>query len=114
MVIRTRNELIEFIEDNAPTKAILRAVLNYNENLGGFIRSGVSNSKGWIVTVLSKFGRQWLLAIHPLKSGISGYKIWILFGEVPWKYWEGDKSENPLYQGDYPEIYKELRNEKKI
>lgn len=110
MVIRTRNDLIKFLEDNAPTGAILRATLNHNENLGGFWKLPVNKIGGWIVRVTSKFNKQWLLAIHPDERTISGYKIWII-SSIPWKYWEGDYSKNPLYQGDNPKKYKELRDE---
>jgi len=109
MRIRTRNDLIKFIEDNAPTKSILRAVLNHNENLGGFYRLPVNRTGGWIVRVTSKFNKQWLLAINFDDRTYSRYKVWII-AAIPWKYWDGDSSENPLYQGDYPEKYKEKRN----
>lgn len=113
MRIRTRNNLIEFIENNAPTKSIFRAVLNHNENLGGFRRFDWQLGGGWIVRVTSKHNRQWLLAIHFNENTFSGYLIWVI-SKVPWQYWEGDKSENPLYQGDDPITYKYLRDKEMI
>ncbi|KKN77448.1 hypothetical protein LCGC14_0360070 [marine sediment metagenome] len=110
MRIHTRNDLIKFIEDNAPFTGVLRAALNHNENLGGFSRLSINHGSGWIVRLTSKFNRQWLIGVAPDKTLASKYRIWILFNSVPWKFWEGDKSENLLYRGDRPEEYKLLRN----
>ena len=110
MRIRTRNDLIKFIEDNAPLTGMLRAVLlGHNENLGGFSRLSIGHGGGWIVRLSSKFNRQWLIVVEPDKTLASKYRIWVLFDEVPWKFWEGAESENPLYSGDNPEEYKLLK-----
>ncbi len=110
MRIHTRNYLIKFIEDNAPFTSILRAALYYNENLGSFSKLPVCNGGGWIVRLISKFNKQWLIAIAPDETIASKYRIWILFNGVPWKFWNGDRSKNPLYYGDDPEEYKLLRD----
>ena len=109
MRIRTRNDLIKFIEDNAPFTMILRAALIHNENLGGFSRLSINHGSGWIVRLTSKFNRQWLIGVAPDKTLTSKYRIWILSNVVPWEFWEGDKSKNPLYRGDHPKEYKLLR-----
>ena len=116
MHIRTRNDLIKFIEDNAPLTGILRATLNHNENLGGFSRLSVNHGGGWIVKLTAKHGKQWLIAVEPDKTLASKYRIWVLFNGVPWKFWQGDELKNPhklkfhLYRGDHPEKYKLLRD----
>lgn len=110
MRIHTRNDLIKFIEDNAPFTGVLRAALNHNENLGGFSNLSVNHGGGWIVRLTSKFKKQWLIAVEPDKTVASKYRIWVLFSGVPWKFWRGDKSKNKLYHGDHPEKYKSLRD----
>jgi len=113
MEIRTRNDLIKWLEDNATCPAIKRALIyGSNENLGGFGKI-IGNAPGWIVKVTGK-KQEWIVGIFPntnlllIKSDIT-YSCYIL-NKVPWRCWEGDKSKNSLYQGDYPERYKELRN----
>jgi len=112
MHIRTRNNLIKFLEENTSGR-YLRALQNHNENLGAFEQVLSSIDPGWIVRVTSKRGDIYYLAITLwVKSKIfPGYRICIL-KKIPWKRWVGDKSENSLYRGDFPEKYKELRNAK--
>lgn len=106
MRIRTRDNLIEFLEENAFGR-YLRALQNYNENLGAFSRIFNSHAPGWIVKVTSKYGDIYYLAAIK-ESFCSVFAV--LYKQISWKYWIGDKSENPLYQGDYPEKYKLLRD----
>lgn len=109
MVIRTRDNLIEFLENNTSGR-YLRALQNCNENLGGFSQILGCNAPGWIVQATSKHGDTYYIAIYCY--GHSCYLLAILFNGPSWKYWIGDQSKNPLYQGDNPEKYKELRNAK--
>lgn len=104
--IKTRNHLIKFLEDNAPTRTIFRALLNHNENLGGFSRIFSPGSPGWIVEVITKFNNVWHIAV--IKDQITDMLYVYIIKNVPWKFWIGDQSKNPLYCGDYPEKYKEL------
>lgn len=109
MRIRTRNDLIKFIEDNIPTSGLLRALLHYNENLGGFSKLPVGQSSGWIVKVVTPLTRREnYIVVQPLRTKL-GYKIWILLAPVPWEYYDGDSSKNELYQGDQPEIYRRIK-----
>jgi len=110
MHIRTRDNLIEYLEENTSGR-YLRALQNHNENLGAFeqVLSGID--PGWIVKVTSKYGNIYYLGIT-LSKIFPGCRTCIL-KEVPWKYWIGGQSKNPLYQGDDPEKYKELRNVRK-
>ena len=114
MHITTRNDLIKWLEDNAPYPAIRRAlVYGTNENLGGF-SNVIFNSPGWIVKVRGRV-QEWLIAVadaYYVNKRLPLNFVAYVIKEVPWKHWEGDKSENPLYQGDYPDKYKEKRDEK--
>jgi len=108
MQIRTRNNLLEWLERNAPYPCIKRALLEGKvEVLGGFKQVPPSVRPGWIVKITSKFNRIWYVAvkIQPQEK----YKTYVL-EKVPWKFWIGDESNNPLYQGDLSEKYKRLKN----
>lgn len=103
--IESRNDLIKWLEDNAPRPCIKRALVHgTNENLGGF-------GYGWIVRIWGK-KQEWFVVVCPDRRFKSEYVTWTI-EKIPWTFWEGDKSENPLYQGDFPEKYEELRNEKR-
>ena len=106
MRIKTRDNLIEFLEENASGR-YLRALQNHNENLGAFSQICSDDTAGWIVQVTSKYGNIYHLAAFEKHFD---YLVVVLNRKIPWKYWVGDKSKNPLYQGDNPEKYKELRN----
>lgn len=110
MHIRTRNDLIGWLENNAPRRAIARAMQEGQvEVYGGFKRIPCTPCRdGWIVRVTSKFDFTWIVAIKPQLW--EGYRAYILLDDVPWEFWIGDESENKLYRGDKPLQYKELRD----
>jgi len=75
------------------------------EFLGGF---SSDYSYGWMIKVTSKFNKVYYIYIRfKLNSEI---RLSVL-NQIDWKLWDGNKSDNPLYQGDNPEQYKELKNE---
>ncbi len=107
MHIRTRDNLIEFLENNLPTNGVhLRALLNHNENLGGFSQIFSLTNSGWIVKIKSKYGNIYYVAVIDKYFNYAA----VLLGDPPWEHWIGDQSGNPLYLGDKPEEYKMLRN----
>lgn len=109
MVIRTRNDLLYWLTNNAPSRAIKRTVIEMGvENLGGFERIPPFGFQGWIVKVISKFKSTWHVAVVVTKH--SHVYAAYLIPECPWKFWVGDTSNNPLYRGDHPEYYKLLRD----
>lgn len=109
MHIRTRNNLIEWLEINAPLRAIARAVQEGQvENLGTFEQVVPGSRPGWIVKVASRFNKIWYVAVQV--SG-HGFKAKVI-DTVPWKFWIGEFADNKLYQGDKPLQYKELRDAK--
>ncbi len=100
--IRNRNDLIKYVTDNAPYKAIERALLEGEvENYGAFVhilyRKGLV---GWIVKVTSKAGKTWLLAVPAANRPIG------VISEVCWQHWTGGGMTGILYTGDNPEIYR--------
>lgn len=108
MHIRTRNDLIDWLENHAPRPAIARAMQEGQiENFGAFEKIPPSFNPGWIVRVTSKFNTTWYIAIQedfPHRGFITR-----ILDKVPWKNWIGEFAKNKLYQGDDPRIYKELR-----
>lgn len=108
MEIRTRNDLIAWLEDNAPYPRIKRALVEgTNENLGGFSRA-LPYTAGWIVKIKGK-KKEWIVVIVAGTCLGDRYMPYII-NKVPWNWWEGDKSKNLLYQGDNPEEYRRLRD----
>ncbi len=111
MRIRTRNDLIKFIEDHPPSPGVSRALRHYNENLGGFWKLPVRQMGGWIVRVITPL----TLTVHhvvvqPDDRTKLGYRIWLLLDPIPWQYYDGDSSKNSLYTGDLPALFKRKRD----
>lgn len=105
--IQTTNNLIQFAESDLPKEYVsVRRAFHTGtvENLGAF--EHVYGSRGWILKIISKHNSVYYVAIMVYYFG---YRT-ALINEPPWKYWEGDKSDNKLYQGDNPLLYKELRD----
>ncbi len=114
MRIRTRNDLIKFIEDHPPSPGILRALMYRNDNLGGFRKLPVGQTGGWIVDVTTPIKQNHhRIVVQPDDRTTPGYRIWILLDPIPWEHYNGDQSKNELYQGDYPERFKELKENAK-
>lgn len=107
--IRTRNDLICWLENNAPRKAIARAVQEGQvENLGAFEGVAPGFRPGWIVKVASRFKKVWYVAVILKDSCLYGA---LILDAVYWVLWCGDQSDNKLYQGDNPLLYEKLRDE---
>ncbi len=110
MHIRTRNELIGWLEDNYPGRTARAVQEGHTENLGLFERIPPNNKPGWIIRLTSKFGTTWYAVIQQGKATKPGtFIVWARTG-VPWKYWMGDTCNSLLHQGDNPEEYKEMRD----
>ncbi len=108
MHIRNRNELIEYLESHAPSKAIARALQEGRvENLGAFNQILLDFNRGFIVKVISRFKKTWYVAIY---ASFLEWKVQII-DTVPWNEWIGGFAANKLYQGDNPKQYEEKRNE---
>lgn len=110
MHIRTREDLINWLEDNAGWPSIRRAMLEGTcENFGLF----TIGTGRIIVKITSKFKKVWYIQIAEIKlSALHTYGT-IIIEKVPWYNWAGGQPGNKLYQGDNPKLYKELKNEDK-
>ena len=99
MIPHNRTTLLEWLEDNAPTPSLKRA-LNSGlpiAVLGGFDPLPDSNKPGFIVRAVSKTGRVYHVAItFPRFGDNNAYMI----NYIDWKTYTG--GDHPLYAGDMP------------
>lgn len=105
--LTTTNDLIQFAESKLSKGyvSIARAFhTGHVENLGAFRH--IAGGSGWVLKITTKFKSIYYIAIIVYYLS---YRV-VLLNEPPWKYWEGDKSNNKMYQGDKPLLYKELRD----
>lgn len=101
----TRNDLLEFLEEHAPYRAICRAIAEGEAELYGYFEGSAFMPEGWVVRIKSRFGKEWLVSVH-LDNYRHKYYVTIIHSVI-WCYWRGGKSE--LFQGDHPERYQKLR-----
>jgi len=106
--LRTRNELIQLLEQAINWVAVSRALLHRNEVLGAFSKiADKVDAFGWIVRAWSPLtNRQFIIAVCP--GSKNEFHIQYL-GTIPWKYWIGDQQKARIWTGDNPEQYKLLR-----
>ena len=113
---RNRNDVIKFAMGHIPKsyRSIARSFEEGSvEFLGGFtdifMRWGRLSGlfPGWIIRTTSKFGKIYYLFVWV--NHLNNFKLSTM-DEIDWRFWDGDKSDNPLYQGDHPEKYRELKN----
>ena len=107
--LQTKNDLIALVQSLlSPRYASTCRMFHEGtvENLGGFECIPPTDKPGWVLRVVSSFKK-----IHYLAAVVDKFRHYVfLIDKPPWKYWEGDKSDNKLYQGDNPEEYKLLRD----
>lgn len=111
---RTRDDVINWAEKNFPVthKSIHRAFREGSiEFLGGFSQIGAGHNPGWIIKVTSRFHVIYYIAVLSCSCGM--LIRYDTVENIPWEYWDGDRTDNPLYQGDNPEEYRRLKNEAK-
>lgn len=103
---RNRDDVIKFAMGHIP-KSYRSIARSFEEGevefLGGFKCRVIL---GWIIKTTSKFGNIYYLFIH--FNCFSRLQLTVL-DKLEWQCWDGDKSDNPLYQGDHPEKYRELK-----
>ena len=78
------------------------------EWLGGFQHIPPGNMPGWILRATSRFKKVWYISLTVSKRD-SHKLIVTVIPEVPWKYWDGDKTDVKLYCGDRPRLYGRLK-----
>ena len=105
--IQTRTHLLDFIQRNAPSSAVRRAVNEGRVNvLGAFASLPPHVHPGFIVNVTSKHGRTWPVCV--LVNDIRHrYEVYIL-DQIPWSLWEGGNTT--LYAGDNPVDAQNMRD----
>jgi len=117
MIIRTRQNLLDWIEKHVKCPGVVRSLQDgIVEVLGGFDYTHLGPRRGWagwIVRVKSKYDKCWFIAVFP-DPVRHGYKYRELQGKPSWSKWIGDKSESRLYQGDDPVIYRLLKGQDNV
>ena len=116
--LRTRNEIMEWLEKHPPNPTVARALQDgETELLGVFRHIPPHGSMGWIVNVTTRHGATWHIAITPDRFGADFYCHDT--SRVCWQHWMGDvehgelpavTSGRPLYAGDNPEKYRRLKD----
>ena len=116
---QSKNNIIDWLIQNCPRKAVVRALIDGDvEFLGGFRSIPPSILPGWILRVTSIYGKKWNIVV--LANDVKHcYEIRII-KSIPWKNWIGLKINirgdnillDELFCGDNPEKYEELRNAK--
>lgn len=105
--IETRQDLMEWLEDNAPASTMRAVREGQVELLGLFNPIPSSSNPGWIVQVTSAItGRGWYVVIS-MQMKKPFYYTWVI-KKPPWENWRGKHVGNPLYYGDDPSKYREL------
>lgn len=108
--LRTRDDVIDYIIDKCPDRAITRALKEGKvEFLGGFRQVPPATDPGWIV-------RGTLLSGRRVHAVVIAYNSTARYGirrvrRVPWEMWWGDASGLAFYRGDFPDKYKHLKEE---
>jgi hypothetical protein len=99
--ITNRQQLLEWLEDNAPSST-LRAVRDGQvELLGLFDPIPSSSNPGWILVVTSAITKRIWNVVVSMQNVKPFYYTWMI-EEVPWKNWIGYQTDNPLHLGDHP------------
>lgn len=109
--IESRLDLLAFLREHAPLSSMRRALSDGSgivELYGGFREIPPHARPGWIVSLTSRHGRTWILAVVPdgVRHRFDVYRL----DAVPWQWWDGDRN-NELFDGDRPDEYKMLRVE---
>lgn len=111
--IRTRTELINLVAATVKEVAIARAIRQGDpvRVLGGFHSIPPGKSSGWILSVRSRLGRNWFVAVVP--DQIKHFYTVRMIETVPWEEWAGltTRKEWNMYDGDIPTDYAAKRDE---
>ena len=104
-------ELVLWLDRHAPSEHIRRAIWDMpTELLGGFSKIPPSECSGWIIKLKSKHNKVYLMAV--LYDMVKMCYRVMEIDEVPWHLWDGKLNRRTIYDGDHPEKYMELKNER--
>lgn len=107
-MIHTRQQLIDWVVAHVADRVLRNAVAGGQvELLGGFNPLPTSTNAGWIVRATSLSKHEYLIAVAVDPDTDAPY--WFQARRIEWDKWIGHTSENPLYQGDNPRLYEELK-----
>ena len=108
-MIRTVDNLIEWLEDNIGNPIHRWSLENDKIEVLGFFLYCYADSFGtYVIKLSSKHGNTHYFRIIINDFGrVYNYQ---LISKPEWLYWNPEDSRNPLYAGDNPEKYKELRD----
>lgn len=106
---RNRTDLILWLDKSSVSAAVKRALWTGSiELLGGFSRIPPSDYPGWIFKLISRRGKEYLIAIICDTDKKCHRKMEL--ESVPWDLWDGKLGRKTIYEGDRPEKYMELKN----
>lgn len=109
MIIHNRQQLVEWLEDHAPTPTALRAARDGGIELLGFFNPIPSSSNpGWIVQITSLLSKQVFNIVVAIQKKLPVHYAWQI-GPVPWKNWNPYDVDEGMNCGDKPEAYRVLR-----
>lgn len=105
--IRNKNDLLAWLEENAPRKAIANAMIDGTVELLGFFNPVPGSSlAGWVIKITSKRKMSWNIIITIGTLGLPIYHAYTI-ETVQWENYVGGKT--PLFVGDNPISYICLR-----
>ena len=113
IAIHTRDDLIDFVKTRVTRRSISRALSHSVEVLGGFQHIPPKGLPGWCLFAESPItGQRYKLGVTVEPGG--EHRVWNLDKfDIPWPEWIGGHKaydNNPLVQGDQPDLYKELKH----
>lgn len=110
---RTREDVIDRAEEHL-SSAYRSIARTFEEGcvefLGGF-SSIIKGYPGWIIRLYHpEYKKIYYVAVVQFSFKEPAV---IVLNAVKWENWNGNNSDNPLYQGDDPEKYRRLKNASK-
>lgn len=111
-MFKSREHLIQALSRAPLRRSIIRALddpLAEVVNLGGFYHIPPGDHPGFIVAVTSRHKKTWYVAA--VMRGMTS--VIRVIPDVQWQWWAGSESNNPLYTGDYADVFRALSKKAK-
>jgi hypothetical protein len=111
--IRCRADLVAVARDGVKSRACRRALSTRAAVvLGGFSSIPPYDAAGWILTVVSKHARMWIVAVIP-DDVKHNYRV-VEIDKVPWLNWVGGNKAGELFEGDIPDAVRLAQGEERM
>ncbi len=107
-MVHNKQQLIKFLEQNIKDRVLQNALCRGRVEFCGGFNPLLDDIPGWVVKLTSYHGMSYDIGIF--EDINTGYLRWFRVTEIPWQNWDGDRTEDKLYQGDDPEKYRGLKN----